>query len=127
MTPRSKRYFTDKYFLRLFPKNKTIMQVMIEMAKPILKYPPGTIHPGGPAIVGEGGPELILRPGQIAIVGEGDEQVMVLPSGAVIYPGKITSEMIEKPVADMTKEINRRMLADIIGRASGPIVTDATF
>lgn len=57
---RSKRYFAIRQVTRHLIRWMDIAHAMIERTKPIPKYPPGTVHPGGPAIVGESGPERVF-------------------------------------------------------------------
>lgn len=95
-----------------------IVALMIERAKPIPKFPPGTQHPGWPAFVGESGPEIILRPGNVAIVGTGKGTALILPSGHIIPHAAINSQMLEKPIESMTQAINKQTLSDIMAKAT---------
>jgi len=71
------------------------------------------------------GPSHPLRPGGIAIAGKGKDEIMILPSGHFIRQGKISSEMLKKPIEDMTKAFNREIIEDIVrmakNRPSSPL------
>lgn len=127
MTPRSKRYFAIKRFHRYLSQTMSIVQVMVERATPIPKYLPGTQRPGGIAMVGNGEPELILHPGQLAIIGTGMDMKMLLPSGHTIPHALIDPRLLEKPVADLTKAIDQRVMEELIAKRGRAIVTDAPF
>lgn len=62
MTPRSKRYFARKFAYKWIRSGLTLVEYMIERARPIPKYPLGTVYAGGLAIVGEVGPEMAMLP-----------------------------------------------------------------
>lgn len=58
---------------------------------------PSTGHPGGPAIVGEKGPELAYVPGQgVTLLGaKGPELHTNLPKGTAVLPNKETERMLK--------------------------------
>lgn len=50
------------------------MRMLTIISQPIPNYVPGGIVPGGPAIVGEDGPEMIIKPGGFQICPIGNMQ-----------------------------------------------------
>lgn len=105
MTPRSNRYFARKhrkYGESLFAKLMPVFEA-IEMAKdaymrltaPRPKYPPGTQHPGGRAIVREVGPDLIhIANGQTFIANSRIFPLMEFPEGSSVFPKSLSKEGI---------------------------------
>ena len=94
-------------------------QEMVRRSAPVPKYPPGTDHQGGPAMDGCGsGPEIVLRLGQIAIISAGQESILLLPSGDMIHPAKISPERLKKPLADLTPEINKQIVSDLVAQSA---------
>jgi hypothetical protein len=92
MTPRSKRYFQRKGWKSVYKLGQSIVQYYLDATKPIPKYPPGTIHPGGPAVVGApSGPEIIhMSDGQI--LRERIFPRVDLPTGKRVMPDSIVRE-----------------------------------
>lgn len=122
MTPRSRRYFARKRtngildeLAPIFEAYRMCFDAWKKITTPIPKYPPGTVHPGGPAIVGEPGPLLIVRPGQVAVTAAPKEPAMLFPGTKVIpYGWNTPHPLLEKPVADIANAIDRQVLADIM-------------
>jgi hypothetical protein len=100
MKPRSKRYFarrwSRKYGETLFTKLIPIFEAMdayMKLTAPRPKYPPGTTHPGGTAIVGEVGPELlIMRDGSRVITTSRIFPRIELPAGTMVFPESVIKE-----------------------------------
>lgn len=72
------------------------IQIATIIAQPIPKYEKGAKpgeHPGGLAIVGEAGSELIRHNGQLSI-SPASPTLMNLPAGAEVIPNKETMEML---------------------------------
>lgn len=65
-------------------------QLAVAIATPIPKYAKGTgdkTHPGGPAIVGDGGrPEFVLLPGGQGYITPDKPTLMNLPKGSEVFP-----------------------------------------
>lgn len=85
-----------------------IVQIMTERARPIPKYPTGTEYPGGPAIVGEVGPELVIMPDGRSFITGSRLRLMELP----------IQDMI---IAEKAQDALRA------NRARRPIITDDPF
>lgn len=94
MTPRSKRYFaikrSHKYhdsaiacLMPVFENYKLAMDAMAKLAKPIPRYPRSG-HERGYAIVGEVGPELVMRADGSTFMTY--SRLLELPTGTVIIP-----------------------------------------
>lgn len=93
MTPRSKRYFarksTDSMFVKLMPIFDGMMLVMDALEKlkrPRPTYSSGTPHSGGPAIVGEVGPELVKMEDGRLVMTDSRIRRMELPANSWIIP-----------------------------------------
>lgn len=116
MTSRSKRYFQWKTLWKnnrpladlTRAINRGVIADIIAAMAPIPKYPPGTEHPEGRAIVGESGPE-----------------------GVIVPDGKsfMTDSMLHRLELPINNLIHAREAADALraGRARRPIVTNAPF
>lgn len=85
-----------------------IVQIMAERSRPIPKYPPGTEHPGGPAIVGEVEPELVIMPDGRSFITGSWLRRMELPIQNMI----ITEKALDALRANRTRR---------------PIITNAPF
>lgn len=147
MTPRSRRYFARKQshryqesmFAILMPFFDSMMMAKdtyLRLTAPRPNYSRGTPHPGGPAFIGEVGPELItMRDGTVMVT---DSRLRQETHRNYLMPGTIMSgldrEAFEKDgltsaqvvknaiagplVADYTKEVDRLVLLNIIGSAT---------
>lgn len=93
MTPRSKRYFAHKYvdsiFVKLMPifdGMLLVMDALEKLKRPRPKYPAGTHHSGGPAMVGEVGPELARMADGRLVMTDSRIQRIELPGDSWIVP-----------------------------------------
>lgn len=83
-------------------------QAAVVLSKPIPTYQVGTKnHPGGPAIVGEAGPELINIPGQGISLTPNAPTLMDLPAGTEVLPNAATMKMLALSGLLTSSDINR--------------------
>lgn len=69
-----------------FSELSKMVDQMVEMMKSIPKYAPGQQPPGGLAIVGEVGPELMIGPNGEAIMAFSRTYLRELPTGTKVVP-----------------------------------------
>lgn len=94
-----------------------IAHAMIELTKPIPKFPPGTIHPGGPAFIKDSRPELVVGADRMAFV-VARESIMPLPNCSVM-PHGLLNHSLRMSVADVRKIISEQNMPDLIAKAAG--------
>lgn len=94
----------------------TIAQIDAIRATPIPKYPSGTIHPGGRAVVGmEVGPEVMVGPDGIALA-VARESIRPLPHCDVVPQGAL-NHSLQMSAADVKKIISERNMPDLVAVA----------